>query len=64
MRIVRVLGIAPSGLFMIAPSPLTGRINTHAQHGQTTAAAIDDKGNLHVPSDYRTAYRCWQMGSG
>jgi hypothetical protein len=33
------------------------QINTRAQHGETTAAVIDDKGNLHVPSDYRTTYQ-------
>jgi hypothetical protein len=57
MRIVRVLGIAPSGLFVIGTVTHYGQINTRAQHGETTAAVIDDKGNLHVPSDYRTAYQ-------
>ena len=57
MRIVRVLGIAPSGLLVIGAVTAYGQINTRAQHGEMTAAVIDDKGNLHVPSDYRTAYQ-------
>jgi hypothetical protein len=57
MRIVRVLGIAPSGLFVIGAVTAYGQINTRAQHGETTAAVIDDKGNMYVPSDYRTAYQ-------
>ena len=44
MRIVRVLGIAPSGLFVIGAVTAYGQINTRAQHGETTAAVIDDKG--------------------
>ena len=57
MRIVRVLGIAPSGLFVIGAVTAYGQINARAQHGETTSAVIDDKGNPHVPSDYRTAYQ-------
>ena len=57
MRGVRVLGIVPSGLFVIGAVTAYGQVNTRAQHGETTAAVIDDKGNLHVPSGYRTAYQ-------
>lgn len=57
MRIVRVLGIAPSGLFVIGAVTAYWQINTCAQHGETTAAVIDDRGNLHMPSDCRTAYQ-------
>ena len=46
MRIVRVLGIAPSGLFVIGAVTAYGPINTRAQHGETTADVIDDKGKL------------------
>jgi hypothetical protein len=62
MRIVRVLGIAPSGLFVTGAVTACGQINTRAQHGETTAAVIDDKGNLHVPPDYRTAYQTLGIG--
>jgi hypothetical protein len=55
MRIVRVLGIAPSGLFVTGAVTACGQINTRAQYGETTAAVID-KGNLHVSSGYRTDY--------
>jgi hypothetical protein len=39
------------------------RANQYARtHGETTAAIIDNKGNLHVPPDYRTDYQT--LGSG
>ena len=34
-----------------------GQMNTRSQYGGTTAAIVDDKNNLRVPSDYRTAYQ-------
>jgi hypothetical protein len=51
MRIVRVLGICPIRIVVIGAVTAYGQINTRAQHGETTAAVIDDKGDLHVPSD-------------
>ena len=57
MRIVGVLGVALSGLFVIGAVTAYGQINTRSQYGGTTAAVVDDKGNLRVPSDYRTAYQ-------
>jgi hypothetical protein len=49
-------------LFVIGAVTAYEQINTRAQHGETTAAIIDDKGNLHVPSGYWTAYQ--MLGSG
>ena len=57
MRIVGVLGVALAGLFVIGAVTAYGQINTRAQHGETTAAVIDDKRSLHVHSHYRTAYQ-------
>ena len=57
MRIVGVLGVALSGLFVIGAVTAYGQINTRSQYVGTTAAVVDDKGNLRVPSDYRTAYQ-------
>nr|WP_246754333.1 hypothetical protein [Bradyrhizobium diazoefficiens] len=57
MRIVGVLGVALAGLFVIGVVTAYGQINTKSQYGGTTAVAVDDKGNLRVPSDYRTAYQ-------
>ena len=57
MRIVGVLGVALAGLFVIGAVTAYGQINTPSQYGGTTAAVVDDKGNLRVPSDYRTAYQ-------
>ena len=34
-----------------------GQINTPSHCGGATATVVDDKGNLRVPSDYRTAYQ-------
>ena len=57
MRIVGVLGVTLAGLFVIGAVTAYGQINTRSQYGGTTAAVVDDKGNLRVPSDYRTAYQ-------
>jgi hypothetical protein len=51
-----LLGVAV-GLFVIGDVTAYGKINTRSQYGGTTAAVVDDKGNLRVPSDYRTAYQ-------
>jgi hypothetical protein len=56
MRIVRVLGVGLAGLFAIGAVTAYGQINTRSQYGGTTAAVVDNEGNLRVPSDYRTAY--------
>ena len=57
MRIVAVLGVALSGLFVIGAVTAYGQINTRSQYSGTTATVVDDRGNLRVPSDYRTAYQ-------
>jgi RPA family protein len=57
MRTVRVLGVALSGLFVIGAVTAHRQINTRSQYGGTTAAVVDNKGNLRVPADYRTAYQ-------
>ena len=56
MRIVGVLGVALAGLSVIGAVTAYGQIDTRSQYGGTTAAVVDDKGNLRVPADYRTAY--------
>jgi hypothetical protein len=57
MRIVRVLGIAPSGLFVIGAVTAYGANQYARNTAKRQQASSDDKGNLHVPSDYRTAYQ-------
>jgi hypothetical protein len=57
MRIVGALGIALAGLSMIGAVTAYGEIDTSSQYGETTTAVVDDKGNLRVPADYRTAYQ-------
>ena len=64
MRIVRVLGIAPSGLFVIGAVTAYGQINTRAQHGETTAAVIDDREICTCLPTIGPLTRCWQLGSG
>jgi hypothetical protein len=56
MRIVGVLGVGLAGLFVIGVVAAYG-FDTRSQSGGTTASVVDDNGNLHVPSDYRTAYQ-------
>ena len=57
MRITNALGVALAGLSVIGATTAYGQMNTRSQYGGTTAAVVDGKGNLRVPSDYRTAYR-------
>jgi hypothetical protein len=57
MRIVGVLGVALAGLSVIGAVTAYGQIDTRSQYGGTTAAAVDDKGHLRVPTDYQTAYQ-------
>src|SRR5262249_39012079 len=56
MRIISVLGIGLGGLVVIGVVTAFG-FDTRPQFGGTIASVVDDKGNLHVPSDYRTAYQ-------
>jgi Cytochrome P460 len=57
MRIVGVFGVALSGLFVIGAVTAYKQINTRSQYSGTTAAVVDNMGNLRAPSDYRTTYQ-------
>jgi hypothetical protein len=57
MRIVGVLGVALAGLSVICAVTAYGQIDKRSQYAGTTAAVVDDKGNLRAPSDYRTVYQ-------
>ena len=57
MRSVGVLGVALAGLLVIGAVTAYGQGDTRSPYGGTAAAVVDDKGNLRVPSDYRTAYQ-------
>ena len=54
MRIVGALGVALSGLSVIGAVTAYGQIDTRSQYGGTTAAVVDDNGNLRMPADYQT----------
>jgi hypothetical protein len=57
MKIMGALGVAVIGLFMMVDVTAYGRTDTHAKYGAITAAVVDNKGNMHVPADYRTTYQ-------
>jgi hypothetical protein len=57
MKIIGALGLALAGLSMMVDVTAFGQTNTRSQYGATTAAVVDDKGNMHVPADYRTTYQ-------
>lgn len=57
MRIIGALGLALAGLSMMVDVTAFGQTNARSQFGATTAAVVDDKGNMHVPADYRTTYQ-------
>ncbi len=57
MRVVGALGAALAGLSVIGAVIAYGQIDARSQYGGTTAAVVDDKGNLRVPADYQTSYQ-------
>jgi hypothetical protein len=66
MRIVGVLSVVLAGLSVIGAVTAYAQIDKRSQYGGTTAAVVDEKGNLRVPSDYRTAYQTlgsWAVAS-
>ena len=56
VRMAGTLGIVLAGLFLIGPIIAFAQSSARAAFGGPAAAVVDDQGNLHVPSDYRTAY--------
>lgn len=57
MRIVGVLSLALAGLSAIGAVAAHAQTDTRSQYGGATAAVVDDKGNMRVPSNYRTVYQ-------
>jgi hypothetical protein len=55
MRSVGILGVTLAAFSVIGVVTAYG-LDTHSQYGGMTAAVVDNKGNLRVPSDYRTAF--------
>ena len=47
--IVGVLSVVLAGLSVIGAVTANAQIDTRSQYGGTTAAVVDDKGNLRVP---------------
>jgi len=56
MRFSGVLGVAIAGLVAGGAISAYAQADKHSQYEGAAAAIVDDKGNLHVPSDYRTSY--------
>ena len=56
MRIPGVLGIALAGFSLMVGVAAYGQAKPRSQYDATTAVAVDDSGNMRVPSDYRTTY--------
>ena len=57
MRIIGAMGVALAGLSMIVSVTACGQADPGSRYGEATAAVVDDKGNMRVPADYRTAYQ-------
>ena len=57
MRIVGVLSVAVAGLSVIGAVTAYAQIDKRSQYSGTTAAVVDNKGNLRVPADYATTYQ-------
>jgi hypothetical protein len=66
MRVVGVLSLALAGLSVIGAVTAYAQTDTRSQYGGTAAAVVDEKGNLRVPSDYRSTYQMlgtWAVAS-
>ncbi|MBX9799534.1 cytochrome C [Herminiimonas sp. KBW02] len=57
MKIIGALGVAVIGMFMMFDGNAYGQTAPHSQFDATTAAVVDDQGNMHVPADYQTSYQ-------
>ncbi|NLS07566.1 hypothetical protein HGP14_30295 [Rhizobium sp. P32RR-XVIII] len=57
MRIVNTLRVALTGLALIGAVSAYAQMDKRSQYEGSAATVVDDKGNLRVPFDYRTAYR-------
>ncbi len=57
MKIADALGAVLAGLSMITAVSAYGQTDTQSQYSGAAATIVDDKGNLHVPADYRTSYQ-------
>ena len=52
------MGVALAGLFVIGAITAYVQIDTRSQYGGATAAVVDDKGNLRLPSTIGAFIRC------
>ena len=57
MKTTGTLGVVLAGLSVISAVSAYGQSNTHSEYSGAAATIVDDKGNLHVPTDYRTSYQ-------
>lgn len=57
MKIVRPLCVTLAGLAMVIIVNAYGQAGMRSAYGEITSAVVDDKGNMRVPSDYRSAYQ-------
>jgi hypothetical protein len=57
MRIISALGIALIGFSMMVGVTACGQADTPSRYTGAAAAVVDGKGNMHVPTDYQTAYQ-------
>jgi len=57
MRIVGALCVAFAGLAVIGAVTAYAQMDVGSPYKGNAAAVVDEKGNLRVPSDYRTAYQ-------
>jgi len=57
MRMIGAVNVALAALIVIGAVAAYGHLSTGSQYAGPTAALVDDKGNMRVPADYRTAYQ-------
>ena len=57
MRLVSAMKVAFVGLVTIGAVTAYGRLSTGSHYAGATAAVVDEKGSMRVPSDYRTTYQ-------
>ena len=58
MRIIGTMSVASVGLLTMVGVTACGQTDTPSPYEGAAAAVVDDnKGNMHVPADYRTVYQ-------
>lgn len=57
IRVAGALGVALAAVSMMISITAHAQASTRSQYTGAAAEIVDDKGNMHIPADYRTTYQ-------